>query len=119
MHTMHAPRIFKSADHMQASDGEPIRSVITQSTEAVVVGWYVKPGQRIAAHVHPQGQDTWTVLSGVGEYQLEANGASRTISPGDVVVAHTGSVHGVVNTGVEPLVFISVVSPAEAGYELV
>lgn len=115
---MHTPRIFKSAHHMQPSDGEPIRSVITQSTQAVVVGWYVKPGQKIAAHVHPQGQDTWTVLSGVGEYQLEADGASQTIGPGDVVVAPTGCVHGVVNTGVAPLVFISVVSPAEAGYEL-
>ncbi len=61
---------------------------------------------------------TWTVLSGSGEYQLEKSGESQTISPGCVVVAHTGCVHGVFNGGNEPLVFISVVSPAEAGYEL-
>jgi len=115
---MSATRIFKSADFMQPTDGEPIRSVITQSAEATVVAWYVKPGQRIAAHVHPHGQDTWTVLSGCGQYQLEASGSSRTLVPGDVAVAHTGSVHGVHNDGVEPFVFISVVSPAEAGYQL-
>ena len=113
-------RIFNSAEFMQptAGNGEPIRSVITQSAEAVIVAWHVNPGQRIAAHVHPHGQDTWTVLSGSGEYQLEQNGKSQTIAPGCVVIAHTGCVHGVFNGGEEPLVFISVVSPAEAGYEL-
>jgi len=102
---------------MQPSEGEPIRSVITQSPESTVVAWHIKPGQRIAAHVHPHGQDTWTILSGSGEYQLEASGASRSIAAGDVVVAHTGEVHGVVNSGSEPLLFISVVSPLEAGFE--
>jgi quercetin dioxygenase-like cupin family protein len=116
---MTAPRIFKSADFMQPAEGEPIRSVITQSAEATVVAWHVKPGQRIAAHVHPQGQDTWTVLAGRGEYQLEASGTSRTLAPGDIAIAHTGCVHGVYNSGDEPFVFISVVSPAEAGYQLI
>lgn len=41
------------------------------------------------------------------------------IVAGDVVVARTGNVHGVLNTGDEPLRFISVVSPGSAGYELV
>ena len=115
-----AHRIFKSVNFMQAADGdgEPIRSVITQSAEAVVVAWHVRPGQCIAAHVHPLGQDTWTILSGCGEYQYNAAGASMPITAGDVVVAHTGEVHGVRNTGLEPLAFISVVAPAEAGYEL-
>ena len=117
---MAATRVFRSSEFMQptAVNDEPIRSVITESPEAVVVAWHVNPGQRIAAHVHPYGQDTWTVLSGSGAYQLEQNGESQTISPGCVVVAHTGCVHGVFNGGTEPLIFISVVSPAEAGYEL-
>ena len=104
---------------MQPAQGEPIRSVITQSSEAVVVAWHVEPGQRIAAHVHPHGQDTWTILSGRGDYQIGADGESRPVAAGDVVVARTGSVHGVANSGTEPLRFISVVSPAEAGYQLV
>lgn len=114
---MNAERIFQSADFFQPSDGEPLRTVVTQSTEAVVVAWCVLPGQRIAAHVHPCGQDTWTILSGHGEYLLDAQGSSRPISAGHVVVAQTGCVHGVHNTGAQPLLFISVVSPAEAGYQ--
>lgn len=115
---MSSIRIFKSSEFMQPCDGEPIRSVITQSADAVVVGWHVRPGQRIAAHVHPHGQDTWTILSGTGHYQLNAMGTTKPVVAGDVIVAHTGEVHGVYNPGSEPLIFISVVAPAAAGYEL-
>ena|SRR5581483_10618539 len=116
---MNSNRIFNSADFFQPCDSDPVRSVVTQSPEAVVVAWYLKPGQRIAPHVHPQGQDTWTILAGQGEYILDAAGASCSIAAGDVIVAFTGSVHGVHNNGDQPLMFISVVSPAEAGYQLV
>lgn len=114
---MNPNRIFHSADFMQPSDGEPVRSVITKSEHATVVAWHVRPGQQIGAHVHPDGQDTWTILAGNGQYQLDAHGTSRQIVAGDVVVAHRGEVHGVVNTGRQPLVFVSVVCPVDAGFE--
>ncbi|MFM2430888.1 MAG: hypothetical protein RLZZ511_2101 [Cyanobacteriota bacterium] len=110
-------RIFKSADWFQPSEGEPIRSVITESEFAVVVAWYIQPGQAIAAHIHPHGQDTWTILSGQGEYYLDAAGSQQLIQAGDVVIAPQGAIHGVFNSGAGPLTFISVVAPAEAGYE--
>ena len=116
---MQPQRIFQSADHLRPTDGEPHRSVVTESAIATVVAWHVKPGQAIAAHVHPHGQDTWTILSGEGDYVLDAAGASHPVRAGDIAVAAIGSVHGVVNRGLEPLIFISVVTPAEAGYELV
>lgn len=114
-----APRTFDSQQFMQPSEGDPIRSVVVQTEHAVVVAWHVRPGQRIAAHVHPHGQDTWTVLSGTGQYQVDASGDVRTLVPGDIAVAYANCVHGVFNHGSEPLTFISVVSPSEAGYELV
>lgn len=114
---MNAPRLFHSADVMQVSQGDPIRTVVTESQDAVVVAWHVEPGQRIAAHVHPGGQDTWTILSGQGLYQVDVAGNCQAITAGDIVIAYTGCVHGVYNHGAEPLRFISVVSPAEAGYE--
>ena len=111
-------RIFHSAAFLQPSEGEPTRSVVTESPDATIVAWHVKPGQRIAAHVHPEGQDTWTVLSGEGDYQLDAAGNTQRIAAGDVVVAPRGAVHGVVARGTVPLVFIAVVSPALSGFEL-
>lgn len=115
---MNAHRIFDSAEFFQPADGEPVRSVVTESVDAVIVAWHVKPGQEIRAHLHPHGQDTWTILSGTGQYYLDGAGTARTIKPGDVLVARTGEVHGVLNNGAEPLKFISVVSPADAGYQL-
>jgi quercetin dioxygenase-like cupin family protein len=120
-------RIFPSAQFLQPTDGEPIRSVIATSPEATIVAWYIQPQQEIAAHQHPHGQDTWTILAGKGEYYLNAGaspsnnklGLTQSISMGDVVIAPTGAVHGVFNHGDEPLIFISVVSPADAGYQLV
>jgi quercetin dioxygenase-like cupin family protein len=111
-------RIFKSSQFLKPTDGEPIRSVVTESKDAVVVAWYVKPGQEIPAHIHPHGQDTWTIVSGKGDYYLDPTSTTKTIVAGDIVVAPVGCVHGVFNNNDEPLVFISVVSPGEAGYQL-
>lgn len=116
---MSVQRIFTSSQFFQPSDGEPIRSVVTESQDAVVVTWYVKPGQEISPHIHPNGQDTWTILSGKGEYFLDEIGTKKPVVAGDIVVAYTGCVHGIVNNGEEPLIFISIVAPADAGYQLV
>ncbi len=109
-------RLFKADDYMQPSGSEPIRSVVVESSHAVIVAWHVEPGQAIAPHTHPGGQDTWTVLSGQGLYQHDESGNSFAIAAGDVVVAMQGQVHGVTCISHEPLRFISVVSPSDAGY---
>jgi quercetin dioxygenase-like cupin family protein len=114
---MSLTRVFNSSQFLQPADGEPIRSVITESKDAVVVAWYIKPGQEIAPHIHPNGQDTWTILEGSGKYYLDKTGMMRAIAAGDIVIAPLGCVHGVLNDGDHPLVFISVVSPGDAGYE--
>lgn len=111
-------RVFKSSDFLESNTGEPIRSVITESDNSAVIAWHVNPGQRISAHLHPGGQDTWIIQSGIGEYRTDSAGTTKTIQAGDVVIAHAGETHGVLNTGVEPLIFVSVVSPALSGYEL-
>ena len=95
MPVMPSRRIFPSAAYMTPADEEPVRSVVVETPEAVVVAWYVQPGQRIPAHIHPAGQDTWTVLSGQGLYQTNAEGDTRPLKPGDIAIAGPGSVHGV------------------------
>jgi quercetin dioxygenase-like cupin family protein len=114
---MNTTRIFSSSNFLQPTDGEPIRSVVTESQAACIVAWHIQPGQEIAPHLHPYGQDTWTILAGKGEYYLDPAGNQQPICAGDVVIAPLGCVHGVFNNGDEPLIFISVVSPANAGYQ--
>lgn len=89
--------------------------MITESADSGVFAWYVKPGQRISAYVRPDGQDKWIVLAGCGRYQVNANGDTLLIEPGDVVVAHRDEVHGVINDGALALESVLVVSPAAAG----
>lgn len=133
-------RFFRVEQHLQPNDldAAPIRSVVTLSPEAAVVAWTVAPGQRLLTHRHPRGQDTcaapllsrsymlltkipfhgrWTVLRGGGEYIVDAEGTTRPIQTGDIIVARTGDVHGVLNTGDVPLVFVSLVTPSDAGHE--
>lgn len=110
-------RIFPVADHVRPSDGEPIRSVVLETPHSVIIVWHVAPGQLIRPHVHPMGQDTWTVLSGEAEY-LEGGGVSRPLRAGQIAVARPGQVHGARNLGDEPFVFVSVVASADAGFAL-
>lgn len=114
---MQLQRIFAISDFVQPAESEPIRSVMCETADAMIVVWHVLPGQSIRSHVHPGGQDSWIVLAGTAEYMLDAAGSSRRVTAGDVVVAHAGQVHGAVNRGAQPFQFVSVVSPGNAGYQ--
>jgi mannose-6-phosphate isomerase-like protein (cupin superfamily) len=61
--------------------------VVQETRHAAVVAWTVKPGQRISPHVHPAGQDAWTVITGEGAYQVDASGRTERIAAGDIAVA--------------------------------
>ncbi|MGF1604657.1 MAG: cupin domain-containing protein [Thermosynechococcaceae cyanobacterium] len=115
---MSSPRVFPSSAFLMPTDDEPIRSVVTESAHAVVVAWYIQAGQQVLPHIHPQGQDTWTILQGQGQYYLDPSGTQQPIVAGDIVVAPMGCTHGVLNDDDQPLIFISVVTPADAGYQL-
>lgn len=114
---MHQDRVFDSALFFQAGAEVPPRIVITESPDSAVVCWHVEPGQSIELHTHPSGQDTWIVLAGEGHYFPDPSGSFLPLSPGVVAVATRGAVHGALNTGTTALRFISVVSPAESGFE--
>lgn len=113
-------RIFEIAKHMQVHPSEPIRSVVTESPESVVTVWHVLPGQQVAAHTHPHGQDTWIILSGQADYftdKVDDATLTKPIQAGMIVIAHAGQIHGAINTGDQPFQFVSVVAPFEAGFQ--
>ena len=93
---MSTQRIFPWADFLQPADGEPVRSVVTQSAHSVVIAWTVKPGQRITPLVHPSGTDTWTILAGQGDYIADLSSTTRPLKAGDVAVARAGDRKSVV-----------------------
>jgi quercetin dioxygenase-like cupin family protein len=83
---MDLQRIFRIAEFLQPSSApnEPIRSVISNTSDSAVIAWHVSPGQTIKTHVHPQGQDSWTVLAGAALYE-KGNGERVRVQQGDVV----------------------------------
>lgn len=112
-----ASRIFSVAEYSRPSEGKPLRSVVLETEESAIVVWHVSPGQEIAAHIHPNGQDTWTVISGTAEYYLGGDAVAH-LKAGDIAVAKHGQVHGAMNSGPEPFVFVAVVAPGNAGFAL-
>jgi quercetin dioxygenase-like cupin family protein len=113
-----ANRVFALADCLLPAEVGPVRSVVLETDYATIVAWHVSPRQQIAAHIHPRGQDTWTVMSGEAIYCL-GDSASVRLKAGDIAVAKPGEVHGALNFGAEPFVFVSVVSGKNPGDELV
>lgn len=110
-------RIFNAVECSRPNPAGAERTVVHQTAEAALVIWHLLPGQDIAPHVHPAGQDTWVVLSGEADYVL-GEGETRRIRAGEVAVATAGQLHGARNHSDAPFVFVSVVSPSDAGYEL-
>ena len=110
-------RIFSVADYVRPSDSEPIRSVVLETEDSVIVVWHAHPRQEIAAHVHPHGQDTWIVISGEAEYYLGSD-VTTHLETGDIAIARPGQVHGALNIGSVPFIFVSMVSPSNAGFKL-
>jgi quercetin dioxygenase-like cupin family protein len=102
-----AARLFSVSDFIRPSDGEPVRSVVLETEESVIVVWYVRPGQEIATHVHSHGQDTWAVLSGSADYYQGRSGVVTRLKAGEIAVAKPGQVYGAINTdSTEPFTFV-------------
>jgi quercetin dioxygenase-like cupin family protein len=78
------------------------RITITQVTLA--------PGGTNPRHTHATSEQVWVALQGRGMLLL-ADGAVRSFAAGDVARFEDGIVHGLLNTGLEPFVYISVTSP--------
>lgn len=110
-------RIITIPEHARPNPDQVERVVVAQSEQAALVVWHLLPGQEIAPHHHPHGQDTWVVISGEADYLL-GGGESRTVKAGDMAIAAPGQTHGARNRGAIPFVFASVVTPADAGFEV-
>ena len=65
------------------------------------------PGNTIGEHVHEGDNEVFYFLSGTGEYN--DNGTIVQVHPGDTTICSDGTLHGLKNTGDEPLEFIALI----------
>jgi quercetin dioxygenase-like cupin family protein len=99
------PTEFTVNEWMSRPDVVPCR-------ELLLVRATMDPGRSHPFHHHPTREEIIYVLSGKAEQWC--GGTYRILGPGEMVLIPQGEVHGTYNPFTEPLVFLAILSPAEA-----
>jgi mannose-6-phosphate isomerase-like protein (cupin superfamily) len=69
----------------------------------------IPPGKSSASHYHKVSQETYYILEGEGQMNVDGNEFSITV--GQACHIHTGEIHQVSNSGETDLVFLAVCVP--------
>jgi mannose-6-phosphate isomerase-like protein (cupin superfamily) len=95
-------------------DGSTIREIAgpawTPARNQSLAEATVPVGGRTVAHYHGVTEELYFFTAGHGRMTL--GDEEREVAPGDCVVIPPGQVHGLVNTGDEPLVLLCCCAPA-------
>ena len=97
--------------------------VYTDEKDMAIVTWNLMPGQENESHLHPNGAHVFFIIEGNGIYIKHQPGTSEckefAIKAGDTVNIPRGIVHGIRNTGDEPLSYFALTTTAGGDYERV
>jgi mannose-6-phosphate isomerase-like protein (cupin superfamily) len=72
----------------------------------------LEPGAVSERHAHVRSEQIWIVESGEGVLLL-GDGGAEPIRAGDIVRTPAGDIHGVVNSGHEPLAYLAITTPPQ------
>lgn len=86
--------------------GLPARMFADQDISLLV--WNLQPGQENSTHVHPERAHTLVMLTGSGLYVLGDKQETFPVKKGDYIIVPRGTVHGMRNTGGEPLSYLTI-----------
>jgi len=81
-------------------------------SQATITHVAMEPGSVSERHSHERSEQIWIVERGEGELLL-GNGRTEALRAGDIVGTPAGEIHGVVNSGKEPLVYLAVTTPPQ------
>ena len=81
--------------------GERATFVRSDPDLVVVEALWPRPGHRAIPHVHPEMEETWTVLEGRAAFRIGTE--EREAGPGETVVAPAGVLHEAWNTTDRPV----------------
>jgi mannose-6-phosphate isomerase-like protein (cupin superfamily) len=96
-----------------APDGSEIYFRVLDARRASVVEVVLGAGKTSRPVKHRTVEEIWFFLAGTGEVWV--SGATRAVTPGDIVVIPTGSAFQFRATGAEPLRFLCYTSPPWPG----
>jgi mannose-6-phosphate isomerase-like protein (cupin superfamily) len=89
-------------------DGSTIRELHHTSAQSLAEA-ALEPGQTTRRHYHTSSEEIYFVLKGSGE--LEVDGESHTVRPGDAILIPPGAWHTVENDGTSELLILCMCSP--------
>ena len=82
----------------------------SSSQRVTITQVMVPPGGKNPAHRHNASEQIWIALQGSGNLILE-NETVEEFAEGDVVRFEAGDLHGFINSGTQPFIYMSVTSP--------
>jgi len=88
------------------------RADVVPNQELLMVRANMEAGRSHPFHTHPTREEIIYILSGRAEQWI--NGEYRILGPGEMVLVRKGEVHGTYNPFRERLVFLAILSPANA-----
>jgi quercetin dioxygenase-like cupin family protein len=81
-------------------------------SQAIITQVTMEPGSVSERHAHGRSEQIWIVERGEGILLL-GNEQTEGLRAGDIVRAPAEDIHGVVNSGQEPLVYLAVTVPPQ------
>ncbi|HTN76880.1 MAG TPA: cupin domain-containing protein [Pirellulaceae bacterium] len=97
-------------------DGSEIRELLAYRNSGIrkqsLAEARLAPGGRTTPHYHPQTEEIYYILEGVGEMSIGHE--QRAVGPGDAIAIPPGAVHTIYNHGTITLKFLCCCAP---GYE--
>ena len=88
------------------------RADVVPNQELLMVRANMEPGRDHPFHTHPTREEIIYILSGRAEQWIGRE--QRILGPGEMVLIPKGEVHGTYNPFRERLVFLAILSPANA-----
>ncbi len=96
-------------DHVTIQADKMAKVLLAATPRALVDLYCLAPGQAQKPHAHADQDKLYVVVEGRGHIHLD--GVDEVVAPGEAVVAKAGTIHGVANSGTEPLILLVVVTP--------
>ena len=81
-------------------------------SQATITHVTMEPGSASERHAHERSEQIWIVERGEGILLL-GNEQTEALRAGDIVRTPAKEIHGVVNSGKEPLVYLAVTTPPQ------
>jgi quercetin dioxygenase-like cupin family protein len=88
------------------------RADVVPCQQLLLVRATMEPGRSHPFHCHPTREEIIYVISGQAEQWCGTQ--YRILQPGEMVLIPEGEVHGTYNPFSQPLVFLAILSPAQA-----